>query len=172
MINLRKDHDFARAQSKGYVNAMQQSIQGHEAARMQLLEQMREERCMATEKIAEVERRNKELEDVLAVKMQVARQSSPGDLYILMPNENSTIPIIDEEQVEGRSNRWFSSLRGGHVNRIHDLEQGLCTPSENAPVNASVDSAHPNTNKHDWGVKSLRAPGVWGGRSKDSVLPK
>ncbi|KAF3045347.1 hypothetical protein E8E11_007261 [Didymella keratinophila] len=172
MINLRKDHEFARTQSKGFLNAMQRSVEGHEAVKMQLLEQMHEERRMAAEKFTELEKRNVELEEMLAVKMRVTRQASQGDLYIPMPDGSSS-PLVDDEEIdEGKSNRWFSSLRGRYLNRVVDLEDGLGTQSETASVHAVADSAHPSIRQNNWGVKSLRAPGVWGGRSKESVLPK
>lgn len=102
---------------------------------------------------------------MLAIKMHATGQR---DLYMPMPDRYSIIPINDEEQSKGGHKRWFSWLRGRYLNRGGggDLEAGLGTESEIAFVHASFDPAHPAMRQIDWGVKSLRTPGVWGGRSK------
>lgn len=112
MINLRKDHEFARTQSKAYLSAIQQSIQGHKTAKMQLLEQIGEERTLVAQRVAEVQRTNVELEEMLTVKMHATRHVSEGDVCIPMPSADTSDAAVKQEQGEGESSRWFATWRG------------------------------------------------------------
>lgn len=112
MINLRKDHEFARTQSKAYLSAIQQSIQGHKTAKMQLLEQIGEERTLVAQRVAEVQRTNVELEEMLTVKMHATRHVSEGDVCFPMPSADISDAAVKQEQGEGESSRWFATWRG------------------------------------------------------------
>lgn len=167
MINLRKDHEFARRQSKAYWNAMQRSVEGREAARLQLIEQMCEERRVAAERVAEVERRNVDLEELLAVKMRATGQISNGDCCIDVTHADILDADKPSEKVEEQRNGWVGSWRGRCSSSVDALEDARRTQSGTISLNVPVDMTQPSMRQSNWGVKSLRLPGVWEGDQKE-----
>ncbi|KAF1930633.1 uncharacterized protein M421DRAFT_412907 [Didymella exigua CBS 183.55] len=173
MMNMRKCHEFAKTQSKGYLRAMEHSIECHEAARLQLLEQQIGHGRLAVEKIAQVERRNAELEEMFAVNMHVTQETSRGDLHLEMSAAESSETVVGEDQDEAQRSGWgLGSWRVRNRNGIDDTESGPYLQTEIDTTDEPPNSAQQNMRGSTWGVTSLRLRGVWGGRTQESILPR
>lgn len=170
-LNLRKDHEFAKNQSRNYLTLMKQSVDGQEEARVQLLQQRIQDARLAAAKIAEVERRNAELEEMLAIKRQTMGETRNGDMCLDLSNVDSSDTIAKEQDDQEERKGWslgiwcVQNLKG-----VEDLESGSCPQTEVAPAGNSSESAQQST-RGSWRIKSLSLPGVWGGRTKESILP-
>lgn len=174
MMNMRKDREFAKTQSRGYQKATQQLIDGHEAVRLQLLEQNYEVGRDAAEKIAELRSRNAELEDVLAAQMAAKSQSCRRDLHIEIPSSDSPDSVAEATQDNGQESEWGLDLsREQQANGIEiDLESGPCLQTATLVTDEFNVSSQQGMRRSSWGVKSLRLRGVWGGRVHDNILPR
>lgn len=170
-FNLRKDHEFAKNQSRNYLMLMKQSVEGQEEARVQLLQQRIHDARLAAAKIAEVERRNAELEEMLAVKRQAMGETRKGDMCLDLSNVDSSDTIAEEQYDQEERKRWSLGIwRVRNLDGVEDLESESCPQTEVTPADESSESSQQST-RGSWRIRSLSLPGVWGGRTKESILP-